>query len=496
MIFFTSENILLIVSILIFSAIIISRAGFKYGVPSLLLFLVVGMLFGVDGLGLHFHNYRLTQFIGIVALSIILFTGGLETKIHKIRPIIKEGITLSTITVLLTTALTGAFIFFIANSTDLIGATPLIICLLMAAVMSSTDSASVFNILKTSKMRLKENIAPMLELESGSNDPIAYCTTILLIQLAQISLAPNTEINLSIYEIISHAISTFLLQFIIAIIISLTVGYLGIWVLKKIQLHSTPLYAILLLSIAIFTISLTEMLNGNGYLAVYLTGIIIGNKPFPHKKEIYKFMDGMTWLMQIAMFLTLGLLVNPREMFGYIPLALIVGIFLIFVARPLSVFISLLPFRKLRLRSKLFISWVGLKGAAPIIFATYPVISGIPEANKVFNIVFIITLLSLLIQGMSIKKLAQWLHLAMAMEKKPETFGIIVPEEAGKLIDHKLSKEELNNGSTLKEIELPEGARVLMIYRDGKHIVPDGSTKLQEGDNLLMIFGDYSEDDE
>lgn len=246
----------------------------------------------------------------------------------------------------------------------------------------------------------------------------------------------------------------------------------------------------MLLTSAFFTISLTEMLKGNGYLAVYISGLIIGNKMIPQRKEIVTFLDGMTWLMQIVMFLLLGLLVNPHDMLKIAPLALLIGLFMILVARPAAVFLSLLPFRGISLRARTYVSWVGLKGAVPIIFATYPIVAGIPGSEQIFNIVFFITILSLTIQGMSVTKVAKLLHLAMPEEKKPDTFGIEIPDEAGKLIDCTLTEEDLEDGHTLKEITLPEGARVVMIQRRSKLIVPDGSIRLHSGDKLLMIFGE------
>ncbi|MBD9293820.1 MAG: potassium/proton antiporter, partial [Bacteroidales bacterium] len=219
-----------------------------------------------------------------------------------------------------------------------------------------------------------------------------------------------------------------------------------------------------------------------------------GNKPMNNRKEILSFMDGMTWIMQIGMFLSLGLLVNPHEMLHVAPIALLIGLFLIFVGRPLTVFLCLLPFRKISFRAKLFTSWVGLKGAVPIIFATYPIVEGIPGSEQIFNIVFFITLLSLIFQGMSIPRVAKMLHLNLPMEKVPETFGIEIPEEAGKLQDYTLTDDDLEGGNTLKEIQFPQGARVVIIRRNDKFIIPDGSVELQSGDQLLIIYGEADED--
>ncbi len=492
---FTSENIFLIGSILVFTAIVVSKTGNKYGVPSLLIFLLVGMLFGSDGLGLVFDNYNLAQFLSIVALCVILFTGGLETKFKEIRPVIGPGVVLSTLGVFLTVIFTGAFIYFLSRIERIGLSLSIVMCFLLAAVMSSTDSASVFSILKNSKMRLKQNLKPMLELESGSNDPMAYVMTIVLIQVAKLLYEPASSISgIDYSHLILSSLQTLFLQMTIGSLAGVSIGFAAVWTLKRVKLNSAPLYSILLLAVSLFAFSMTQMIQGNGYLAVYIAGLIIGNKPMNNRKEILSFMDGMTWIMQIGMFLSLGLLVNPHEMLHVAPIALLIGLFLIFVGRPLTVFLCLLPFRKISFRAKLFTSWVGLKGAVPIIFATYPIVEGIPGSEQIFNIVFFITLLSLIFQGMSIPRVAKMLHLNLPMEKVPETFGIEIPEEAGKLQDYTLTDDDLEGGNTLKEIQFPQGARVVIIRRDDKFIIPDGSVELRSGDQLLIIYGEADED--
>ena len=483
---FTSENVLLISSILIFCSILISKAGYRFGLPSLLLFLVAGMLFGSDGLGLQFNNMNHAQFIGMIALCIILFTGGMETKIKEIRPVLGEGIALSTVGVLLTTVLTGLFIFMLSEWDMVPISLPFVTCILLAATMSSTDSASVFNILRNSRMRLKNNLQPLLELESGSNDPMAYILTIVLIQIANsLSGAGPESINAS--AIALDAIKTLVLQFGVGIIAGVVMGFFSVWILNKIHLTNTPLYAILLISIVFFTFTVTPKLDGNGDLAVYLAGIVIGNHKITFRKEIFSFLDGMTWMVQIVMFVALGLLVNPHEMLKVAPVALLIGIFMILAGRPLAVFLTLAPFRKISLASKTYISWVGLRGAVPIIFATYPVIAEVEGSSLIFNIVFFITLLSLVIQGSSITFAARKLKLDLPVPDDDNKFGIEVPEEAGKLAEVTLTEETLKIGDTLKEVKLPEGMLVMMIKRGDKFIVPNGSVKLHAGDRLLII---------
>ena len=343
---------------------------------NILLFLLVGMLFGSDGLGLQFNSAEDAQFIGMMALSIILFTGGMETKFTDIKPVLKEGIVLSTVGVLLTTLLTGLFIFYISgwNSTNI--ELTFMVSLLLAATMSSTDSASVFSLLRSQKMNLKENLRPMLELESGSNDPMAYMLTIVLIQV--ISSGSSLSIGLLIKDLF--------VQFLIGGALGYSMGRFMSWLTNKIGLSNSSLYSILLLSMVFITFTATDMLKGNGYLAVYIAGVVVGNMKLSYRKEINTFMNGLTWLFQIIMFITLGLLVNPHEMLDTAVVALLIGVFMIVVARPLSVFACLLPFRKISTKAKLFVSWVGLRGAVPIIFATYPVIANIEGSNQLFNI--------------------------------------------------------------------------------------------------------------
>ena len=353
---FTAENILLVGSILLFVSIVVGKTGYRFGVPALLLFLVVGMAFGSDGLGFQFHSAQTAQFIGMVALSIILFSGGMDTKFTEIRPILTPGIVLSTVGVLLTALFTGLFIWWISGMSWSNIYLPLTTSLLLASTMSSTDSASVFAILRSQKMNLKYSLRPMLELESGSNDPMAYMLTIVLIQFLQSSGMGAGAI-----------LGSFAVQFLVGAAAGYGLGKLAILILNKINVDNQALYPILLLSFVFFTFAITDRLHGNGYLAVYIAGIMVGNNKIMYRKEIATFMDGLTWLFQIIMFLMLGLLVNPHEMLEIACVALLIGIFMIVIGRPLSVFLCLLPFRKITFKSRLFVSWVGLRGAVPIL---------------------------------------------------------------------------------------------------------------------------------
>ena len=475
---FTAENILLIGSVLIFSSIIISKTGYRFGIPTLLLFLLVGMIFGSDGLGLQFNSAEDAQFIGMIALSIILFSGGMDTKFQDIKPVLKPGIVLSTVGVLLTTVLTGVFIYFLSGLTHTNIELTMMASLLLAATMSSTDSASVFSLLRSQRMNLKENLRPMLELESGSNDPMAYMLTIVLIQI----ISSGSELSLAVVG------RDLLVQFLIGGSVGYAFGRFAVWLVNRINLSNSSLYPILLLSIVFSTFTITDLLKGNGYLAVYIAGVIVGNARLVYRKEINTFMNGLTWLFQIIMFLSLGLLVNPHEMLDIAAVALLIGLFMIVIARPVSVFACLLPFRNISNKARLFVSWVGLRGAVPIIFATYPVIAGIEGSQQLFNIVFFITLLSLVVQGMSISSFARWLHLDLPEEKEGNEFGVELPDEIDtKLEDMTLTTEMLAGGNRLKDMNIPKGSLVMLVKRGNEFIIPNGQVELHAGDKLLFI---------
>lgn len=318
----------------------------------------------------------------------------------------------------------------------------------------------------------------MLELESGSNDPMAYMLTIVLIQ----------TINSAGMGFLSIA-GSFVIQFVMGALFGYIFGKLAILMLNKLNIDNQSLYPILLLAFVFFTYSFTDMVNANGYLAVYIAGIMVGNNKIMHRKEINTFMDGLSWLFQIIMFLCLGLLVNPHEMLEVALMATLIGVFMIVVGRPLSVMLCLLPFgKKMDMRSRWFVSWVGLRGAVPIIFATYPVVENVPGASQIFNIVFFITIISLIVQGTTIGKVANMLGLSSPMEKEGNDFGVELPEEIDTdLSDMVIQEKHLQNGDTLKDMNLPKGTLVMIVKRDESYLVPNGSLKLQVGDKLLLI---------
>ena len=474
--FHNGEEVLLISAIILFISILAGKAGFRVGLPALLLFLGIGMLFGSDGLGLQFSNPHIAQFIGMIALSIILFSGGMDTKLSEIRPIAYQGVILATVGVLATTIITGVFIFWLTEMVTGYETLTLPESLLMAAVMSSTDSASVFSILRSKGVYLKQRLRPTLELESGSNDPMAYMLTIILIAYIQSGGMDFQE-----------GIISLIVQLGLGLIFGYFLGKASVWIINKVNVENQSLYPILLLAIIFFIFAATTLSKGNGYLAVYIAGFVVGNAKIVHKKSIGTFFDGFTWLWQIAMFIMLGLLVNPHELLPVAGIGLTVGIFMIIFARPISVFLCLLPFRNFSPKGKLYISWVGLRGAVPIIFATYPLIAGIENAGLIFNVVFFITILSLLIQGTSVTHVAKWLHLTDEPDRKDE-FGIELPEEIKSAMSEiDITPEVLTHGNKLMQLQLPDHTLAVMVKRNGKFFIPKGNTELRENDKLLMI---------
>lgn len=471
LIIFTAASLLLV-------SLLLCRTGFKFGLPALLVFLLVGMLFGSDGLGIQFDDTDQAQFIGTLSLCVILFSGGMGTRWKEIRPILGKGIMLSTVGVLLTTLVTGAFIYWVTPQLYDGRSFTIMLSLLLAATMSSTDSASVFNILSTQKINLKHRLRPILELESGSNDPMAYLLTIVLIQ----------AISEGTFDLMTLG-SKLLVQFSLGLLFGYVMGKAIVWSINRIYLQNGSLYALFLFSMVFITFALSNAAGGNGFLAVYLAGILTGNARIARRREIDSFMDGMTWLVQIIMFLSLGLLVNPHELINVVLEAVVVGAFLIFLARPLSVFLCLLPwYRTMKFSSMTFISWVGLRGAVPIIFATYPVAAEIKGSEIIFNIVFFITLLSLLLQGTTIPYVARKLKLDAPMDERANSFGVDMPEETGSyLTDFVVTDDVLSECGKLMHASLPKGALVVLVRRGDDYQVPHGQFVLKSGDVLLLL---------
>lgn len=472
-----TEGFLLVGALLLVVSIFVSKLSFKFGVPTLLLFLMVGMLFGSDGVGIEFSNVKYAQAIGIVAMSIILFSGGMDTKFSDIRPVAVPGLVLSTVGVVLTAIITGLFIFLLSKSAIISITFSLPVSILIASTAASTDSASVFSILRGQNIGLKNNLRPLLELESGSNDPVAYIMTITMIG------AVTSGEGLSWWLAVN-----FIIQLVVGALFGYLLGKGGVFVINKINLHNTSLYPILVLCLIFITYTVTYFMNGNGYLAVYIAGMVVGNHPLVKKLETNTFLDGLTWLFQIIMFLVLGLLVNPRELLSIAPFAVLVALFMILVSRPASIFMTMWPFKSVDLKSKIFVSWVGLRGAVPILFATYPVIADVPNSHVIFNVVFFITIVSLIIQGTTIPYMAKKLHLDQEMEKVGNDFGIVFPEEIdSKLWDVDITENMLVNGHRLMDMQLPKGILVIMIKRGEQYIIPNGDAEIIVGDKLLLV---------
>jgi len=471
------ENILLIGSILLLASVIAGKTSGRFGVPILIVFLGVGMLAGSDGIGgIHFNDPKAAQFIGIVALNFILFSGGLDTSWGSVKPIWKQGMSLSMLGVLLTAITLGGFVWLITDFT-------IYESLLLGSIVSSTDAAAVFSILRSNSLGLKANLRPTLELESGSNDPMAYVLTIVFLTL----VVHQDQTLLSV-------IPLFIQQMLLGGILGLAFGRASQYIINSIKLEFEGLYPVLAIALMFITFSATDFLGGNGFLAIYVSAVYLGNQDLIHKKAILKMYDGLAWLMQIVLFLTLGLLVFPSSIVPYIGIGLLISIFLIVVARPLSVFISLAFFR-MQLRRRAYIAWVGLRGAVPIVFATYPLLAGIEKASAIFNIVFFISVTSVLIQGTSLSFVARWL-------------GVALPERVRKVTDVDKLLNEIPK-SSLREFEIlpdfysvqkrivdlnfPKSAFIIMIKRDNEYIRPGGSTTIEVGD-VLMVLADTADD--
>jgi cell volume regulation protein A len=467
----TTENILLVGSILLIISIIFGKTSYRFGVPTLLFFLAVGMLAGSEGIGgIQFDNPSIAQFIGIVSLNFILFSGGLDTNWKTIKPVLKEGIALSTLGVLFTAVGLGIFVWYITDFT-------LYESLLLGSIVSSTDAAAVFSILRSKNLALRSNLRPTLELESGSNDPMAYVLTLTFLALV---MSPD----MPIYEMIP----ILLLQMLIGGVGGLGFGKLSKMIINKINLDFEGLYPVLVIALMFVTFSAIDFVGGNGFLAIYICAVYLGNQDIIHKRTILKMYDGLAWLMQIVLFLTLGLLVFPSQVVPFLGIGLLISVFLILVARPLGVMLSLLPFR-MRMRRRLYISWVGLRGAVPIVFATYPLIAGIDKAPMIFNIVFFIAVSSVIIQGTTLSIFAKWLKVVLPNEPKPlnEVDKLIIDLPKTSIKEYKLQKQDAASYKRIVDLNFPTTGMIVVIERDGEYIRPGGSTLLYPQDKLTII---------
>lgn len=465
------EYILLIIAVLIILSIVITRFTHNLGTPTLLIFLAIGIAAGSEGIGnLYFDDVEIAQSVGILALIIILFTGGLNTKWNFVKGQIRNALALSTIGVFLTAVLLAGFLYLVLDFDPLI-------CLLIGALISSTDAAAVFSILGSQSIKIKGEISPLLELESGSNDPMAIFLTIGTIQLITSPEAGFLSI-----------LSLFFMQMSVGFVFGLGLGYLLVLFINRFKFIYEGFYPVFLLASAYFVYSLTASIEGSGFLAVYIAGLMLGKNDFIHKKSSLRFFDGLAWLSQICMFIVLGLLVFPSELIPVIGVGLLVSAFLIFVARPLGVFLTLM-FSKFKTKEKIFISWVGLRGSIPIVLATFPMVAGVEKSDTIFNLIFFIVITSVIIQGWSIPKVAKFLGLASADDvqiRSPFEFEPL--KRTNRILeDFFVPFGSTVSGKKLVDLNLPENALVVVICREEEFLLPRGDTQIFEGDILQVL---------
>lgn len=471
---FTVETILIVGSFLLFVSILASKLSARLGIPTLLIFLTIGMLAGSEGIGgIGLHNPMLAKVLGTITIALILFAGGIDTEYTHIRPIIWHSISLSTIGVVVTAFVTGYFIYWI---TDL----SLVEGLLVGAIISSTDAAAVFSILRSKNLHLKHHLAPTLELESGSNDVMAYFLMIFFTRL--LSNYENTEII--------NVVPVFFQEMLIGGAIGFLAGKLMVLAVNKTKLAYESLYPGLTLSMILFTYAITNFIHGSGFLAVYIAALILGSQDFLHKKSLIRFYDSLTWLMQVAMFIVLGLLVFPKQLTPIAGMSFLVALVLMFVARPLSVFLALSFFKKIDYRQKLFISWVGLRGAVPIVFATYPWLAGVNKSDIIFHIIFFIVMASVLLQGTTLHPFAKWLRLDDPLAAKRAENVSLSEAVKNALIELEITQDSVAVGKCVVELHLPKSALIVLIHREESYLKPRGDTKIVVGDRLMIMTDD------
>lgn len=464
-------NVLLVSGVILLICALSSKVLYRYGIPTLAMFLAMGMIMGSEGLGgIYFDNAQLATSISNVGLIFIMFSGGFGTNWKTAKPVAFPAAMLATFGVVLTAFLIGIFGHFVLGLTFLEG-------MLLGSIISSTDAASVFSILRSKSLDLKNGLAPMLEMESGSNDPIAYMLTTIFLGL-----------------ILGKGENVFLLlgtQIVMGVIVGVIVGKLAVWLINNINLDIDGLYSIIVISIVILAFACADVLSGNGFLAVYITGIIMGNSKLVHKISLVRYFDGLSWLMQILLFFTLGLLVFPSKLLGVILPGLATAAFIIFIARPIAIFAILTLFKR-PIKDQLLVSWVGFRGAAAIVFATYPLTAGLAVADYIFNIIFFVAVVSVLVQGTFFIPLAKRLDLVGSEETVLKTFTDYSGEIHTDLLEIKIPVGSEIANKTIMELDIPTDILIVMIRRNGNIITPKGNTVINEGD-IMMLAGDSEE---
>jgi cell volume regulation protein A len=458
------------VALLVLVSVLASKISDRFGVPALLLFLVIGMLAGSDGPGgIYFDDPALAQAIGTVALVLILFSGGLDTEWKSLRPVFSEAFRLATLGVMLTALITGLFAHLILRF-------PMLESLLVGAIVSSTDAAAVFSILRSRGVSLQGRLKPLLELESGSNDPMAVFLTIGMIRLLTSSTSPWLLLPMLVQ------------QAVLGIATGLIVSRIAVFLVNRLRLGYEGLYPVLVFACVLLCFGIANGLGGSGFLAVYLLGLLMGRQPFVHKRSVMRFYDGIAWLMQISMFLILGLLVFPSRLIQVVGPAMLLALALMLVARPLSVFLGLLGSR-FSLREKTLVSWVGLRGAVPIVLATYPLLARVSHADWIFNLVFFVVLTSVLLQGTSIPLVAKWLGVAAPLENSRPYPIEYVPDQglSSELRELTIPQGCSIAGRAIVDMELPAELLIVLIARGQDFLVPNGNTVVRSGDKLLVL---------
>lgn len=469
----STDSFILLLAFLFIVGVLTTRFSTRLGVPSLILFILVGIVMGSDVLGvIHFDNASLTQKIGVIALIVILFEGGLQTNWKNVRPVIVPSLSLATIGVLITSGI-------VAVAAKMILDLDWLESILFGAIVGSTDAAAVFAVLKDHNISPK--LGSTLEAESGSNDPMAVFLTVAMIELLTI---PDASIL--------KLIGDFFLQMGLGLILGILFGKAAVKAINSINLDSSGLYPVFATAFALLTYGITAFLNGSGLLAVYIAAIIIGNAEIAYRHSIFRFSEGFAWMMQILMFVILGLLVFPSDLItpAILIQGILVSLILILVARPVAVFISTIKMQYSK-KERIFLSWAGLKGAVPIILATFPLLAGIENSHQIFNVVFFVVLTSALIQGATIPMLANKLGLNGPKKTIPmQSLELVSLGKAdAEMIEYEMESDSAIVGKTMMEIPFPEGTLVNAIIRHGKLMAPTGNTVIMAGDFLYILSG-------